>query len=196
VSKFNTAVIFFAATLGIYALVLYLFPNLVLWIPSYVYHIVILGFPLVLLVSGSETPLTLGLRWGNWKLGLPAALAVIVISFLVWWFLNSRFTVPPIDHILFSTIIWGPAAEEILFRGYLQPKLETRTGKWVGLVITSLLFGIAHLPKIFLRQAAEPPLVPEAFILEFVFGLIRNRTGSIYYGMLCHMAYNLIVTVV
>jgi membrane protease YdiL (CAAX protease family) len=196
VNNLKIAAIFYTVTLGVYALVLYLFPNIPLWIPSYVYHVFILFFPLALIIFHGESSRTLGLIWGKWKLGIPAALAVIVISFLVWWFLNSRFTVPRIDQILFSTIIWGPTAEEFLFRGYLQPKLEARTGKWGGLVIASLLFGIAHLPKIFLRQAATPPLVPEAFILGFAFGLIRDRTGSLYYGMLCHMAYNLIVTLV
>jgi len=190
------AIIFYIVTLGIYALILYLFPDLAIWIPSYVYHVVILGFPLALIIYRRESIQSLGLRWGKWKIGVPATLAVIVISFLVWWFLNRQFTAPTLNHILFSTIIWGPAAEEILFRGYLQPKLEADTGKWKGLVIASLLFGMAHLPRIFLRQAAPPTLVPEAFILGFVFGIIRDRTGSIYYLMLCHMAYNLIVTVI
>ncbi len=195
-NRTKVAIIFFVLTLAGYALTLYLWPQLELWVASYIYHIVILGFPLVLIPLGWESRRSLGLIWGKWKLGILSAFIVISISFLVYWLLNRHFTAPTIDHVLFSTVIWGPVAEEILFRGYLQPKLERSAGKWVGLVITSILFGIAHLPKIYLRQASTPPLVPEAFLLGFVFGIIRDRTGSIYYGMLCHMAYNLIVTVV
>lgn len=192
----KTAAVFFILTLGGYALTLYLLPDLELWKASYVYHIVILVFPLALIAVAWESRKSLGLIWGNWKQGILAAFIVIAVSFLIYWILNQRLVAPTIDHIFFSTVIWGPAAEEILFRGYLQPKLERSTGKWAGLVITSILFGVAHLPKIYLRQASIPPLVPEAFVLGLVFGIIRDRTGSIYYGLLCHMAYNLIVSVV
>ncbi len=112
-------------TLAGYALVLYTLPDLPLWIPSYVYHIVILAFPLVLVAYGRESAGSLGLKWGRWKFGIPAALVVIAISFLIWWFINRRFFTPAIDHVLLATVIWGPAAEEILFRGFLQPKLES-----------------------------------------------------------------------
>ncbi len=194
-SNLIIAIIFFLVTLGGYALILYFFPGLDLWKPSYVYHVIILVFPLALIAFHRESRESLGLKWGRWKFGIPAALIVILISFLIYWLPARHFTVPTIDHVLFSTIIWGPIAEEVLFRGYMQPKMETWTGRWPGLVITSLLFGISHLPKIYLRQAAPQILVPEAFLLGMVFGFIRDRTGSIYYGMLCHMAYNLIVTV-
>jgi membrane protease YdiL (CAAX protease family) len=196
VRKNKVAILFFVFTLGCYALTLFLLPELGLWIPSYAYHIVILAFPLILIAFHRESTRSLGLMWGRWKIGVLAAVVVILISFLVYWIPARRFFPPTIDHILFSTVIWGPIAEEILFRSYLQPKLEALLRKWPGLIITSVLFGIAHLPKIYLRGAAPPPLVPEAFVLGFVFGIIRDRTGSVYYGMLCHMAYNLIVTVV
>lgn len=194
--NFKVAILFFIATLALYALVLYVFPDLQLWIPSYAYHVIILAFPLALIVWKREDTDSLGLIWGKWKLGIPAALALIIISFLVWWFLNRRFVMPSIDHVFLTSVTWAPAAEELLFRGYLQPALENKTGKWPGLIITSLLFGIAHLPKIYLRQAATLYLVPEAFILGFIFGIMRDHTDSIYYGTFCHMAYNLIVTII
>jgi membrane protease YdiL (CAAX protease family) len=121
---------------------------------------------------------------------------VIAIAILVYWLVYRRFNAPALDHILIATVVWGPIAEEILFRSYLQPKLEAICGRWPGLVITSILFGISHLPRIYLRQAAAPVLVPEAIALGMVFGFVKDRTGSVYYGMLCHMAYNLIATVV
>ncbi len=190
------AITFFCLTLGGYALTLYLWPQLELWKASYSYHIVILFFPLALIILGRESRWSLGLDWGKWKLGLLAALIVISITFLIYWLLNRHLTTPSVNHIFFSTVLWGPAAEEMLFRGYLQPKLESSRGRWVGLVITAILFGVAHLPKIYLRHASVPPLVPEAFFLGLVFGVMRDKTGSVYFSMLCHMAYNLIVTVV
>jgi membrane protease YdiL (CAAX protease family) len=84
-------------------------------------------------------------------------------------------------------------AEELSLRGYIQPKLEARCGKWPGLVLTALLFSVLHLPKIFLRQASPPVLLVVAFIFGIVFGFIRDKTNSIYYPVLCHGAINLIV---
>jgi membrane protease YdiL (CAAX protease family) len=183
-------------SLGLYALVLYLWPELVIWIPSDAYHAVILVFPLGLIALHVESRPTLGLRWGNWRLGAAADGVVIAVAILVYWLVYRRFNAPALDHILIATVVWGPIAEEILFRSYLQPKLETICGRWPGLVITSILFGISHLPRIYLRQAAAPVLVPEAIALGMVFGFIKDRTDSVYYGMICHMAYNLIATVV
>jgi uncharacterized protein len=196
VSDLKIALVFFLVTLGGYALALFLLPDLALWKLSYAYHITILVFPLSLIYFHRESKHSLGLIWGRWKIGIPAALAVILVSFLVYWIPDRHIVIPVIDHIFISVVFWGPAAEEILFRSYLQPKLESCTGRWSGLVITSALFGISHLPRIYLRQAALLQLVPEAFFLGFIFGLIRDKTGSVYYGMFCHMAYNAIVSVV
>ncbi len=195
-SNNRLALIFFAASLGAYALVLYLAPDLTFWIPSGVFHVVILAFPLALIAYHRENRVSLGLLWGRWRFGVVSTAVVILTAFLIYWIPNRHFFAPAIDYILISTVVFGPISEELLFRGYLQPKLESVTGRWVGLAITSVLFGIAHLPKIYFRQAAPVVLVPEAFALGMAFGFIRDRTGSVYYGMLCHMAYNLIVSVV
>jgi len=78
------------------------------------------------------------------------------VSLLTYWLLFRQFHFPAVDHLLLSVVLWGPAAEEMLFRAYLQPEMESRTGRWGGLVITSLLFGITHLPRIYLRQGRHP----------------------------------------
>lgn len=42
--------------------------------------------------------------------------------------------------------------EEVLFRGYLQTRMERLTGsRWWGLVIASVLFGVYHLPYAYLN---------------------------------------------
>jgi uncharacterized protein len=196
VNNFRIALIFYLVTLAGYALALYWLPNLEIWVPSYVYHALMIVFPLVLTAYHREGLRSLGLGWGKWRIGVPSAAAVIVITVLVYWFSYHQFRLPAADHLLLAAVFWGPAAEEMIFRAYLQPKMESRMGLWGGLVITSLLFGMSHLPRIYLRQAAPPLLVPEAFGLGFVFGVIRDRTGSMYYGMFCHMVYNLIVSII
>ena len=192
----KTSFIYFFVTLAGYALILYLFPKLEIWIPSYIYHVLMIVFPLALILFGWENRSSLGLVNGRWKFGVIASVMVIALSFFLNWIFYRHFSFPTINHIFFATVIWGPIAEELFFRGYLQPKFKPVTGKWLGLTITALLFGISHLPRIFLREAAPLILLPEAFALGIVFGFIRDKTGSTYYGMVCHMAYNLIVSVI
>jgi membrane protease YdiL (CAAX protease family) len=105
---------------------------------------------------------------------------------------NRQFVLPTLSHQLISVVSWVAVAEELTLRGYLQPKLEARCGKWPGLVLTAILFSVLHLPKIFLRQASAPILLVVAFVLGIVFGFIRDKTDSIYYPVFCHVTVNLI----
>lgn len=74
-----------------------------------------------------------------------------------------------------------PFTEEILFRGGLmRPLLAQRT--WVeALVITSLLFAMAHF-----RWQYAVPILPLALCL----GGLRLSSGSIVPSMLLHVGYN------
>ncbi len=192
-NNLRVALIWFAVTLAVYALILWLLPNVQAWAISYGYHFVLLAFPLALLFVKWESVQSLGLVKGRWKFGLIASLATIAVIFVVYWLQNQQIVIPTLSHQLVSGISWAAVAEEISLRGYIQPKLETRIGKWPGLLITALLFSILHLPKIFISQLADPTLLIDAFILGIVFGFIRNKTNSIYYSILCHVCGNLII---
>ena len=68
--------------------------------------------------------------------------------------------------------------EEMVFRGALQPVL--------GLVWTSLLFGLCHVP--FERRFLAWPLL--AILAGFGFGLVAERTGSILAPFIAHAWIN------
>lgn len=70
--------------------------------------------------------------------------------------------------------------EEIFFRGGLQPIL--------GLVITSMLFGLAHFP--FKRELV--PWTIMATLMGFVLGLLFNWSGSLIAPIAAHVAINFI----
>lgn len=75
----------------------------------------------------------------------------------------------------------GPGiAEECLFRGYIQTRLVQRWGRWVGIPITALLFGIMHMD-----------LIQGTFAVGFgvYIGYLMEKSGSIRPGMVCH-AFN------
>ena len=76
------------------------------------------------------------------------------------------------------------AGEEYAFRGYLLQALGALLGhKWVTIVLTALLFAVAHLQF-------DPPL----FIDRFLFGLVAAwlviRTGGLEAGIALHVLNN------
>lgn len=97
------------------------------------------------------------------------------------------------DHALafIALVIVPPLGEETLIRGYLYSGLRRAWRFWPAVLVTSLLFGAAHL-----EFGSGNPLVWAAaidtFLLSIVLCFLRERTGAIYAGILIHMLNNFI----
>lgn len=91
-------------------------------------------------------------------------------------------TVPLVILIpLFSSI-----SEEIFFRGFLQPKLMDLTTPLIGIIITSILFGFAHL-------AYQNPLqIIIPFFIGLIFGFLLIKTKNILAPISAHYIFNFI----
>ncbi|MEW6462478.1 MAG: CPBP family intramembrane glutamic endopeptidase [Pseudomonadota bacterium] len=76
-------------------------------------------------------------------------------------------------------------AEELLFRGVLQPALTQRLGTWPGLLLTAALFGAAHLPfsALFALLAA---------VAGLGYGLAFHYSGRLSLAIALHAAVNLL----
>lgn len=74
-----------------------------------------------------------------------------------------------------------PIAEELLFRGYLYGKLRQHRGFWVSAVVTSVVFGIVHL---------QWNVGIDVFILSLVLCYLREKTGTVWAGIVLHMIKN------
>lgn len=70
------------------------------------------------------------------------------------------------------------SAEELLFRGALQP--------WLGLWITSLIFGAVH----FVPNKALLPWTIWAGVMGVLLGLVHEHTGSIAGPVIAHVLIN------
>jgi membrane protease YdiL (CAAX protease family) len=98
-----------------------------------------------------------------------------------------------LEHVLafISLVIIPPLGEETLVRGYLYSGLRKVWRFWPALLVTSLVFGAAHL-----QLGGGTPLVWAAaidtFLLSIVLVFLREKTGAIYAGILVHMLNNLI----
>lgn len=90
-----------------------------------------------------------------------------------------------------SLVLLPPIGEEILTRGYLFAGLRKAWRFWPAALVTSFIFGIAHL-----ELGNAGPLVWAAavntFLLSVVLCFLRERTGALYASILVHMANNLI----
>ncbi len=94
-----------------------------------------------------------------------------------------------------SLVILPPLGEEILMRGYLYSGLRTRWRVIPAMLLTSILFGLAHL-----QFGSGAPVLWAAgldtFILSLVLVYLRETTGALWAGMLVHMLNNVIAFIV
>jgi len=89
--------------------------------------------------------------------------------------------------LLFLTVImvgFVGFVEELLFRAILQPSLQTRVGRWPGLLLASAVFGLMH------SSYGEPVEILFAGGIGLVFGLLYEQTGSVALVTVIHGMLN------
>jgi membrane protease YdiL (CAAX protease family) len=97
----------------------------------------------------------------------------VAIAFPVWLLVMSPF-------------------QEFFFRGWLQPRLQTVMGKWIGLGITALAFTLWHFsPQLEGTSTATLPLgsvlgVTSIVVAGLLFGYVFQRTENILAPWLAH----------
>jgi membrane protease YdiL (CAAX protease family) len=82
---------------------------------------------------------------------------------------------------LVALVFLPPVLEETIFRGFMFPAFAKRTGVVWGAIISSAIFGIAHL---------QPNLFVYTFPLGLVLCWMYTRLGSTIPGMFLHMLNN------
>lgn len=91
--------------------------------------------------------------------------------------------------LLYATLLIAvqPAIfEEVAFRGFLFNNLKKIAGGASAVYITGFLFGIMHIQFISLIW-----LIP----IGLVFGYMRNKFDTLWYGIIGHFTYNFCITV-
>jgi membrane protease YdiL (CAAX protease family) len=80
-----------------------------------------------------------------------------------------------------TAMVLAPLFEETLFRGVLLPVLAERWGGFAAVLISALVFGIAHL-----SLGELPPL----FVLGLGLGWLRLQSGRLAASVLMHGLWN------
>ena len=81
-----------------------------------------------------------------------------------------------------SAVVAAPLAEELLFRGLVLSWLAARIPPWGAVLLSSLLFGLAHFPL-------WPDPIPLTFF-GVVLGLSYVHTQSLWTPIFLHAAFN------
>lgn len=84
---------------------------------------------------------------------------------------------------LLATVIFAPLAEEIIFRGLVQSRLERVMPGWAACLLSALLFGLCHGQLLWIAYA---------FLMGFLFGRMRQAGGSLLPSLAAHFIFNLI----
>lgn len=96
--------------------------------------------------------------------------------------------------IFLSLVILAPVTEEIVARGFLFGGLRTKLPFIKAAVITSILFGAAHI-----TQASDGLLwvaAIDTFILSMMLCFLREKTGSLWPAIGVHMLKNALAFVI
>lgn len=95
----------------------------------------------------------------------------------------------PLGVVLLSlvVVVGAPVVEELFFRGLLMGALTRRWGATVGIVGSSLVFGIVHL---------QPLQFPALVAFGLVAALLVVRTGRLGPALWAHVAFNATTVVV
>lgn len=130
----------------------------------------------------------------EWRIGLRNFALFIVPGFALAYAVEfAKFRPGPWDWskllpAFFGTflgMLWFVAVrEELLFRGVMQPVLQRWLGsRWVGLLLTSVLFGLVHLP---FRAFPNWRFAVVAALAGLFYGRAFQESGGIRAAMVTH----------
>lgn len=89
--------------------------------------------------------------------------------------------------LIVTVCLTAGVVEELLMRGYIQPRLEKIYNcPIVGIVVSALLFGILHLTYGTLAQVIVP------FFIGIVFSLFYKKYSNLKILIICHFMYDFI----
>jgi membrane protease YdiL (CAAX protease family) len=83
-------------------------------------------------------------------------------------------------------VLTAPLVEEVVYRGVLYPGIARRAGWVTGVVVTTLLFALVHVPQYWGSWAAISTIV----MLSFLLTMLRAATGSVLPSFATHLVYN------
>ncbi len=159
--------------------------------------------PAYLLLQKSGISLLAGWHLqANWQKGVVVGLVVgflfLTFSYFTQWRATGLTWHLPVKWDLWvNWIIGSPFAEEVWFRGMLFAGLRRQYSDSYALIVSSLLFGLLHLPVWIIVDGMSAALILQSFgtiiLYGLVFALLFKRTGSLWAALIPHWLNNLFI---
>jgi membrane protease YdiL (CAAX protease family) len=175
-------------------------------------YLVFCGLALRKVLGVDSKSIFFPLRKGWWKellFGFLLIAAVLATFFVVevkaGWLVVDSWNWQNISSDAWLRIAWVgllvnisvAIGEETIFRSYLLTGLKTAWGKWIGLVLMMVIFGLFHLPAYFeggMRAGTLTLAILLASLFGLLFGLIYLHTGSLWLPVILHFTWNFVET--
>ena len=122
----------------------------------------------------------------GWSVGASIAIEYVYPASKDW--VTAPKELPWIIGFLALTVLFGPIAEELLFRGWIYTSLRSSFGLRVALLVTSVLFALAHWESTHLYALA-------VFPVGLAITWVREKTQSIAASITFHAIYNGVASV-
>lgn len=132
------------------------------------------------------------------KQWLFTAIVLVVLFYLGAIISGCKLVFPKLNMNLFlqnlagfiGTFIIAPFIEEVVFRGVILGQVEIRYNKTAAIIVSSLLFGAAHLTNGSLDFFSAIQLVFSGTLVGILFGVISVSENSIWASFAVHALYN------
>ena len=155
----------------------------------------LIALAILLGIVGRRNVIRIGYRPSRWLgLGLALGLTGLALTLALSW-LNGTLGWGQGARIGVGALLLGSsltliqvAAEEVLFRGWLQPALVERIGPLAGVLAGAVLFAGFHLTA----GAMGPVALVNITLGGVWFGLLALRSGGILAPLAAHFAWNVI----
>lgn len=164
----------------------------------------VIVFALIVMTGWRRLPLNLD--WPMCKedlvmvgkaLGLLALILIppaLLIGFAVPKISSIAINYPYAVPLVFVAFLFAPAlAEELIFRGAIQNTIAARLGDRAGLILSSLIFGVAHINnKVGDWAFPNYPYVALASVAGFAYGYVYIKRRSLLAAVLLHASVDFI----
>jgi hypothetical protein len=106
-------------------------------------------------------------------------------------------TILSLSGIVLFTLFSGPIAEELGWRGFALPRLETKHNALVSSLILGVIWTCWHLPLFFTAGSSQRGIPFPVYLLLvttvtiYITWLYNNTRGSLIITILAHFAYNM-----
>jgi uncharacterized protein len=127
---------------------------------------------------------------GALAIGLP----VLALFAIGWLRMEPSYEGSLLGAAAWALIVLLPAAfaEELLLRGYCFSVLVQRWGRVAALLVTSIIFGLLHIPN----PGSSPLPIVMVVLAGVLLGGVMIATGSLYAATAAHLAWNWVMAAV